>query len=202
MPAPITIDFDTRDFQRQVDAAYKTLGTIATKHVPRAAAAALNRTSDRTATRVRRDVARAKSLPQKLLRKKIDRFHASPRRLVARVWIGLKRSIKVGDLPGAQYQFRGVLRAGRVRVSGVFPATMPSGKRGLFVRRLPSMRASRDRSPSAPNLPIEEPQIRLQPEAESILRTVARREVRDYLPREFTRLINLTLQTLRAARGK
>lgn len=190
----IEIKVDTASFAREIEIARKRMGAIGTKVIPRVAAAAINKTADRTLTRSRRELANAKGLPQRIVGEKMQRFKATAQRLVARVWVGLKRGILVEELPGARYDFkRGALRAGRVSVKP-FKATMPSGKSGLWVRRLPSVRSSVGRSESSPNLPIEKPTIRLQPEAGEILERVANEQARTFLPGEFRRLIDVALK--------
>lgn len=195
----IQVTVDTRSFGADVLKAQRQMGEIGKRIVPRVAAAAINKTADRTLTRSRRELASVKGLPQRIVGEKMQRFKATTQKLVARIWVGLKRGILVEELPGARYDFkRGALRAGKVSVKP-FRAKMPSGKQGLWVRRLPSVRAGKDRPESSPNLPIEKPTIRLQPEAKEILERVANEQARTFLPGEFRRLIGLALQKVRAA---
>lgn len=190
----IEVTVDTRAFALEIAAARKRMGAIGNKVIPRVAAASINKTADRTLTRSRRELATVKGLPQRVIGEKMQRFKATTQRLYARVWVGLKRGILVEELPGARYDFkRGALRAGRVSVKP-FRATMPSGKQGLWVRRLPSVRSTEGRAESSPNLPIEKPTIRLQPEAGEILERVANEQSRTFLPVEFRRLINVALK--------
>lgn len=194
----VQITVDTASFRRDLDAARRKFGAVGKVVVPRVAAAAINKTADRTLTRARRQLAAAKGLPQRVVGDKMQRFKATTARLAARVWIGLKRGILVETLPGARYDLkRGALRAGKVSIKP-FKATMPSGKSGLWVRRLPSTRPSEGRPATSPNLPIEKPTIRLQPEAGEILERVANEQARTFLPGEFRRLIGLASQKLRA----
>lgn len=194
----IEIKVDTASFQRDLDAARKKFERIGKQVVPRVAAAAINKTADRTLTRSRRELAQVKGLPQRVIGEKMQRFKASINRLYARVWIGLKRGIALETVGGARFDLKsGTLRAGKVSIKP-FKATMPSGKRGLWVRKLPSTRSSEGRAATSPNLPIEKPTIRLQPEAAQILDRHANEQARGFLPGEFRRLMELAAQKLRA----
>lgn len=192
------VDIDTRHFARELERARKRFRAVSPV-VEKSAASALNKTAERIKTSVKRELSRAIGLPQKEIAKKISAYKSSAKHLVARVWIGLKRGIALSTVQGATYMLRGKhagsLKAGKTYTK-VFRATMKSGHRGLFVRVLPSVRASAGRAQTSPNLPIEEPTIRLQPQAEQILRSVANTEAREFLPREFARVLQYRLRAL------
>lgn len=185
------LDRDTRALQRK-------LAKLSKKGVPRAQMRALNATAKRTRTHTVRELAREKALPQKPVRDRVKHFKASLRVLVASVWVGTKKHIPIESLPGAQFvlsgKHRGKLKAGRISVKP-FRATMPSGHSGLFVRKLPGQRRTDGRPRSSPpNLPIEHPVIRLQPEAAEIIERQAGKQWREYFPRELRRLFLRELQ--------
>lgn len=192
------IDFNVRDFDRQVRALRTRLARISAAEVPKAEARALNRAAAWTTTRVRRTLAAAKQIPQRVIQRRISSYKASAKHLSARVWIGVKRKIPIADLPGARTltsgRKAGTLKAGRLELRP-FVATMPNGKRGQFVRVVPGARRTQGRPlTSPPNLPIEEPAIRLMPEAEPILREHAAEAMRTIYVNELRRLLTRALK--------
>ncbi|MBX9606413.1 MAG: phage tail protein [Gammaproteobacteria bacterium] len=181
----------------------RKLSSLKRAAVPRATAQALNRTADRARTETVRELARVKALPSRFLRRRVTVYRASVKALGASLWIGLKKAIPIEALPGArlvtQGKLAGHLKAGRLAVK-VFQATMPSGKRGLYTRKLPSVRRSRGRPvTSSPNLPIDHPSVSLAPEAQDIAARAGARAAREVLPRELRRLFNRELDKLRGA---
>lgn len=190
----VSVNIDTRDFARQLEEARRRLSKIGQAEIPTAAAQAINRTGQRVHTRTRRELARAKGLPQKVIGEKIAFYKATAKTLAGRVWIGLKRGISLEKLGGARFDLRtGVLRAGKVSMKP-FRASV-RGKTLLWVRKLPTREPRTQNSKGDyPALPIERPTVRLQPEANEILTRVASEQARTFLPAEFRRLLNLRLQ--------
>lgn len=182
-------DIDARDLQRQIRKATRKLERLRAQDVPRMTARALNRTADKTRTGTRRQLSAVKSVPAKVLKRRIQSYKASARHLVARVWVGLKTAITPAELGGGTFFIKGkragTLKVGRKTFTGVFPATMPSGHQGLFVRK------------GRKRLPIEEPRVRLSPEAQPIVLAEARARMRDDFPRELRRLLDLRIKQLR-----
>lgn len=194
---------DRRTLDRDLDALERKLRALKAAAVPRSTAQALNRTADSARTGTARELSRVKGVPVRVLKRRITAWHAKPSRLQSSVWVGLKKHIPVESLPGArlvtQGKFSGHLKAGRLAVKA-FQATMPNGKRGSYVRKLPGVRRTRGRPvTSSPNLPIEHPVIRLAPEAQEIARREGERAARDVLPRELRRLFNRELDRIKGA---
>jgi hypothetical protein len=194
----IDLRLDSRAFDAELRDFRARLARANAQAVPRAEARALNRAAAHAATRTRRELATVKRLPQKLLKRRISSYQASPQRLTARVWVGTKRKIPLSDIPGAHTALAGKragqVRAGRLAVQ-TFKATMPSGKTGRFVRVEPGQRRTAGRpATSSPNLPIEEPAIRLQPEAGPILERAADTALRTVYVTELRRLLARALK--------
>lgn len=146
--------------------------------LPKLQAQALNRASRWARTRVRRDLARAKGIPQSIIGSRISAYPAKPSKLVARLWVGVKRKIPLSIVPGARTiiagRDAGAIKAGRVTVRP-FKVRLKSGRVAQMVRVEPGARRTPGRPDSSPaNLPIDEPAIRLMPEARPILDTHAR----------------------------
>lgn len=199
----ITFGIDRVRLNHDLDVLERRLRAVKASAIPRASAQALNRTADRARSRTAREVARVKAVPVRLLKNRIAVFKASPRDLRSSVWVGLKKAIAIEDLPGArlvsQGKFAGHLKAGRLAVK-VFEARMPSGKRGLFVRKLPGVRRSAGRPiTSSPNLPIERPALRLSPEAQTIAEREGLAASREFLPVELRRLFQRELDRIKGA---
>lgn len=189
-----SVNVDTKAFEREIEEAKRRLSKIGREAIPAAAMQAINRTGQRVHTRTRRELAKAKGLPQKVIGERISFYKATLKTLAGRVWIGLKRGIPLEKVGGARFDLRtGTLRAGKVSVKP-FRATV-RGKTLLWVRKLPT-REPRERNSKGdyPALPIERPTLRLQPEAQGILNRVAADQARTFLPAEFRRLLNLRLQ--------
>lgn len=183
---------------RETRALQRKLERLNARAVPRAQVRALNETAKRTSTQTVRELARVKAVPQKPIRDRVKHFKATFRRLVASVWVGTKKHIPIEQLPGAQFvlsgKHAGKLKAGRVSVKP-FRARMPSGHQGLYVRVEPGRRRTDGRAKtSPPNLPIEHPVIRLQPEASEIIERHAVKQWREFFPRELRRLFLRELQ--------
>lgn len=174
----IDIQIDTRAMDRELRALSARVRALNATKLPQAQARALNRAARWTRTRVRRELARAKGLPQSVIGSRISDYPAKPSRLSARVWIGTKRKIPLSIVPGARTVLKGrdagSLKAGRLSVRP-FKVRLKSGKVAQVVRVEPGARRTAGRPASSPpNLPIEEPAIRLMPEARPILETEAR----------------------------
>lgn len=194
----IELRLDARAFDAELRDFRARLSRASARAVPQAEARALNRAAAHAATRTRRELASLKRLPQKMLKRRISSFKATPERLTARVWVGTKRRIALSDVPGAQTVIAGKragqVRAGRLAVQ-TFKATMPNGKAGRFVRVEPGQRRTAGRPLTSPaNLPIEEPAIRLQPEAGPILEREAQAALRTVYVSELRRLLARALK--------
>ncbi len=155
------------------------------RHVPAARKAferALEISGTAAADGTRSEMLRIKNIKQfKLLNKRIQSFINTEKKKLsfARVWVGLK-PIYASEAP-----FEVERHAGKL-----FTATMKSGHTGLFVRRQPGLRRTKHGyrykgkffprpKTSSPNLPIEEPNIRLTPEVENVLLEQSRKAVKD-----------------------
>lgn len=155
------------------------------RHVPAVRSAyrdALEASGTAAADGTRTEMLRVKNIKQfKLLRRRIQSYmnDENKRDIFARVWVGLK-PIYASEAP-----FELERHAGKL-----FTATMKSGHTGLFVRRQPGERRTKHGyrykgkffkrpATSSPNLPIEEPNIRLTPEIDGVLLAQTRRAVRD-----------------------
>lgn len=166
---------------------------------PKEAARSLNTTAARATTRIRRELANVKKLKQKQLTGRIKSFKATAKKLRASVWIGLRGAIRLDLAEGARFDLRSsTLRAGRNRVK-VFRATMPSGHSGLYVRA-PDSRHRRRQDGQMTELPIEEPRVRLRPEADGIALKHSREQMRVFYPVELKRLIAVTIRREAARR--
>lgn len=188
--------FNARAFDRDVEAFRARLARVSGQAVRQVEARALNRAAASCATRTRRELAAVKGLPQRVIAKRISAYKADPKKageITARVWIGVKRAIRVAELPNARTILKGAkagtLKAGRLEVRP-FKARMKSGRVGQFVRVVPGSRRSAGRpATSSANLPIEEPKIRLQPEAGPILEQQAAAAMRTVYVNELRRLL-------------
>jgi len=198
MVAQAGIHIDERALRRDIARARRTLRRLGERAIPIAEAQALNKTGAKARTSARRELARVKQVPQKVLKRRLALFKASRRRLEARLWLGLKRGISAEELGGGAFFFAGkhagTLKVGRRVFRDVFKATMPSGRAGLFARRTPSTRKSR--GAWSDNLPIEQPQVRLDPEAQPILRRHAAEHMRKTLPLELRRALQNQIRKL------
>ncbi len=189
----ITVGVDLADLDRQLRAFERRLAQHSGRALAQVQARALNRAMAHATTRVRRRLAAAKRIPQRVIQRRISGFGARPDSLIARVWIGTKRKIRIAELAGARTILRGrkagTLKAGRLEVRP-FRVRLPSGRVGQFVRVEPGQRRTAGRPPtSPPNLPIEEPAIRLMPEAAPILEEEARAAMRGVYVNEMRRLL-------------
>lgn len=174
----IDIQIDTRAMNREIRRLQVKIGMVNADALPKAELRALNRAASWARTRVRRDLARAKGLPQSVIAGRISHYPATRKRLVARIWIGTKRKIPLSIVPGARTiiagRDAGNIKAGRLTVRP-FKVRLKSGRVAQMVRVEPGARRSAGRPLSSPpNLPIDEPAIRLLPEAQPILEQHAR----------------------------
>lgn len=174
----IDIRIDTRAMNRDIRRLQVKIGMVNANALPKAEARALNRAASWTRTRVRRELARVKGLPQSVIGSRIASYPAKPSRLSARVWIGTKRKIPLSIVPGARTiiagRDAGALKAGRLTLRP-FKVRLKSGRVAQMVRVEPGARRTQGRPASSPpNLPIDEPAIRLMPEAQPILESTAR----------------------------
>lgn len=188
------LERDLRDFERKLDRIQKTI-------VPQAEARALNHTAGKARTQVARELAKAKRIPVRALKGKVQVYRAYPKRRVATVWVGLKHRIYLENLPGARLVTSGK-RAGQLvagsQVAKPFRAKMRSGKQLLVVRVVPGSRRTAGRPvTSSANLPVDRPHIALMPEAETILKRVAAATMRAHYPREYRRLLQAAVNKLR-----
>lgn len=124
---------------------------------PRAMNAALNRTMTMVRTRAVRAVAADLGLPQKLVRPSMTLVRSTWSTLTATLRIRGQRIPLIRFLRGAQPR-RAVHIPGRLSVwpalgTPPFVATMRSGHRGIFARRLPT-RSRVGRPRGSPGLPI------------------------------------------------
>lgn len=152
---------------------------------------ALNKTAQRSATRVRRDVAKRIGLPQREIKERIRHYKANRRRLRSSVWVGAGAGIPLSKVRGAYTTLDGTLSAGRTRTK-TFRATMPSGYTGQFVRK-PNAKHKTRRDGQRTQLPIEEPRIRIDGIAKPILLKHTREQMRDFYPTELRRLARTTI---------
>ena len=201
MSAAVDLRLDRKLLEQDVRAFERKLERIAASIVPQAEMRALNHTATKARTEVTRELARAKQIPQKAIRGRVQIFRATPKRRVATVWIGVKRRLYLEDIAGArlvtQGKRAGELRAGRLSARP-FKARLRSGKVMLAVRVEPGSRWTAGRPvTSSPNLPIDRPHIVLMPEARPVLERVALRAMRTYYPREYRRLLNAAVNKLR-----
>lgn len=189
----INIQVDTRRMDRELRRLEARVRDLNGRALPRLQARALNRAGAWARTRVRRELARVKGLPQAVIAKRISHYAATPAKPIARVWIGTKRKIPLAVVPGArtvlQGREAGSLKAGRVSVRP-FKVRLKSGKVAQMVRVEPGARRTAGRPASSPpNLPIEEPAIRLMPQAQPILEAQARAAMGAPFVNELRRLL-------------
>lgn len=172
------------------------------KQYPKEAQRAVNKTAQRSATRTRRDLAKAVGLPQKEIKKRVKYFKAGKGRKSASVWVGTKSGIPLGRVGGARSSLSGVLKAGRNKVQ-TFRAKMPSGYIGQFVRK-PGAKHKTRPDGERTQLPIEEPRIRLAGPARPIIMAVARHQMAEFFPVELKRLVKRATDraTLKRSKGK
>jgi len=174
----IDIRIDLAAFDRELRAFEARVRDVNARALPKLQAQALNRAAKWARTRVRRDLSRAKGVPQTVIGSRISAYPATPRHLSARVWVGTKRKIPLSMVPGARTVLAGrdagAIKAGRLTVRP-FKVRLKSGRVAQMVRVEPGARRTEGRPASSPpNLPIDEPAIRLMPEAKPILETHAR----------------------------
>ena len=173
---------------------------------PADAALALNATARKIRTRVRRDVADRMGVTQKIIGKRVQAFFAKKSKLLASVWVGAAAKIRIAAIEGAFYEigssslaFGSGRRRQRVRV---FRATMPNGKRGLWGRK-PNAKHRERPDGQWTQLPIEEPALRI--DVDFARRSIERHStdfVRDFLPDEFKRLIEVRAERLAGKKAR
>jgi len=164
--------------------------------MPKQAARALNATAKRSHTRVRRELAQETGVQQKLLRKRVQWFPATERKLASNVWIGVKAPIYFREL-GAKLNRAGIFKKGKIKISSAFEAKMPNGKTGVFVRKPDAEHKTRPDGQRT-QLPIVAPSIELGPPGKPIIERVTRDMMRTYYPAELRRLAEVAAR--RAAR--
>ena len=159
-------------------------------------AMALNRAGRSGRTETIRTLADFLNVPQRTLRKRIRLYGARWNRKPIRssIWVGTKKPIKAGELRGqVSLSASGHVKIGKRIYRQAFPATMPGGHRGIFVRK-PGAR-HRQRSDGVwTQLPIEEGVVPLMPDAERISRREAERALKTVYPAELRRLARVRLQ--------
>ena len=156
-------------------------------------ALALNKAARSARTVTGRELANIKGLPQKVLRKRIRSYKASPRQkpIRATLWVGTAKPVTANELTGqVSLSKSGAVKIGRRTFKSAFPATMPSGHRGIFTRK-PGARHKVRPDGQRTQLPIEESIVQLMPEAEHISRRASERAIQDIFPKEVRRLMKL-----------
>lgn len=129
------------------------------------------------ATQAVRGLSAAKSIPQKVIRRRVFSRLPTAAKLNSEVWVGVG-GVRAIDIGPARQTKAGVYistTGGRLSLPHAFIRTMPNGHVGVF--RFPASkyspsRLSRGRKGRVPNLPIEEVKVALQPEAERIIRAL------------------------------
>jgi hypothetical protein len=122
---------------------------------PRATTRAINRAAASTQTLAIRDMSRDLGVRQTVVRQRMRLGRATWQRLVATLTVrGRPLSLLLfrarQDARGVTYRLRGQV----VFIPSAFIATMPSGRRSVFLRRIPSTR--KGRGAWGLNLPIDE----------------------------------------------
>lgn len=199
----VAVHFNRAALDRDVRRLEAKLGRFAARAVPQAAARALNAGAARARTQARRQIAQAVGLPVSTLKKRVRVYRATWQRPEAAVWVGVKKRIYLEDVKGATFvttgKHAGTLRAGKHAVRP-FRAKMRNGKVVTVVRVEPGQRRTVGRPASSPpNLPIDRPHVSLMPAAEPLVRIEAERQMRDFVPREYARLLKLAAQKMRAS---
>jgi len=174
----------------EVDRALRNLSL----EYPKEAARALNATARRTRGRSLKATAAKIGIAQSNIKSRFMFFSANRNNLIAYAWIGTKAGLKLASIMGASSSLTGVIKAGKLRVQ-TFKARMPNGHFGQFIRKENSKHKVR-LDGQRTELPIEEPRIRLGPIAQPILQHVSRRQMIEYFPKEFRRLIAVTNRRL------
>ncbi len=157
---------------------------------PKDVARALNKTAQRSSTRVRRQVAKDVGVPQRVIKDRIKWFKAYTEKLRSSVWVGTRGGITLDQVVGVSVSLSGQYRLGKVRVQA-FKATMPSGHTGLYTRS-PGARHRKHKDGHWTELPIEKPRLRIDETARPIILDVTREQMETFFPVELKRLVNLT----------
>ena len=180
----VSIQSNVRAETRKIERLVRTHNVITAR--------ALSLAARRAATDTRRELASVKNLPQRVLRKRVQAHRAYPNRKPIRsaVWLGLKNPVKAGELGSVNPTSSGHVRIGKRIFRGAFRATMPSGHRGVFTRKVNARHRPRPDGQWT-QLPIEEGVARLDPEAEPISRRASERHLRETYPKEARRLMEL-----------
>ncbi len=156
-------------------------------------AISLNKAARAARTVTGRELANLKGVPQKILRKRIQAYKASPRKkpIRASLWVGTAKPITANELTGQTSLTKGGnVKIGRRVFKSAFPATMPGGHRGIFTRK-PGARHRVRPDGQRTQLPIEESIVQLMPEAEHISRRAAEKAIQQIYPKEVQRLMKL-----------
>lgn len=160
-------------------------------------ARALNAAAMKARTQTRREIARTKGLPQKVLTKRIQAYKASRMKLRASLWVGTRKRIGAQELGGQVSRTAGgQVRVGRRVFRDAFVARMPGGHQGVFTRK-PNARHKKRPDGQMSQLPIEEAVVQLMPEAEDISRRAAEDQMRQTFPKEMRRLVRRELELKR-----
>lgn len=156
-------------------------------------AMALNKAASSARTVTGRQLSRVKGLPQKILRKRIQFFKASPRKkpIQSKLWVGTAKPVTAKELTGTiGSTARGNVKIGRRTFKDAFPAKMPGGHRGIFTRKPHATHRNRPDGQRT-QLPIEEAIVQLMPEARYISRRAAEEALKEIFPEEVRRLMKL-----------
>jgi len=166
------------DAQRVID----RMNAIPDQVVKPALPAAINKVLDKGRSGTVKEAAAQYNLKQKVIRGRTSIRKASVRLPEGRFYFGIL-PVRASDV-GEPRKGRGGARVGGFSFPGGFVATMPSGHRGIFLRKQPGQRRTRGRSrTSSANLPIKEATVLLTG-AENIARSNFRRAMEEF-PRLF-----------------
>lgn len=170
-----------------VEEARRYLYGIERRAIPKAASRSLNRVASRVNTIARRRIAKQIGIQQKKIKGGFKIQKASWRRLVASV-TGSGKPIPAIRFKGTRQLKKGVKSEafGGGTIKGAFIATMPSGRRGVFIRktrkRLPIRQTY---GPSVPNAMVtDEVERAMDSTANETWRREWPRNLRFYLQRE------------------
>ena len=157
-------------------------------------ARSLNKAVAKARTQTARELSQAKGLPQKVLKRRIQGYKATPNRPKAALWVGTRKAITAKELGGGLGSTAGGhVKVGRRVFKSAFRATMPSGHTGIFTRK-PT--ATHRRRPDGQNtqLSIEESVVQLMPEARDISKNAAEFHLKRTFPQEVRRLARLAIE--------
>ena len=168
----VSVRGDVKDIIRHID---KTQRWV----VPQAVPAAINKTTAKINTQVRREISKRLGIPQKAFKGKIKVYKASRRRWRGKNWIGLKTQIPVTKVFKSERKQISYAKSKQlIGANRVFGATMPTGNQGIFYRK------------TKKRLPIQEVTIDLSAVAEPTLHALGQVITNT----EFKRLLRHELQ--------